>query len=118
MQVSKYHIILILAFLCGSCVEPYEPELEESQEVMVISGMISDRPGHHEITVSLSAPYRLPTYRGVDFCTVAVEDQKGNMIHYTNIGEGVYVADIPDSFLEVGDAVSLVVITADYRVYR
>ena len=116
MQVSRFLIILIL--LCGSCVEPYEPELEESQEVMVISGMISDRPGHHEITISLSSPYRLPTFRGMDFCTVAVEDQEGNTIHYTNTGEGVYEADIPASFLEVGDAVSLQVITADYRVYR
>lgn len=118
MPVNKYHIILILALLCGSCLEPFEPELEESQEVMVISGMISDRPGHHEITVSLSSPYRAPTFRGVDFCTVAVEDQEGNMIHYTNIGEGVYVAEIPASFLEVGDAVSLLVITADNKVYR
>ncbi len=118
MPVNKSHIMLILVLLCGSCVEPFEPVLEESQEVLVISGMISDRPGRHEITVSLSSPYRLPVFQGVDFCMVAVEDQEGNMVHYTNIGEGVYMADLPDSFLEVGDAVSLQVITPDDLVYR
>lgn len=118
MSVNKGYIILLLFLLCGSCVEPFEPLLEESQEVLVISGMISDQPGRHEITVSLSSPYREPVFQGVDFCMVAVEDQEGNMIHYTNIGEGVYVADLPDSFLDVGDAVSLQVITPDDKVYR
>ena len=118
MPVNKLHIILILVLLCGSCVEPFEPLLEESQEVMVISGMISDRPGRHEITVSLSSPYKQPVFQGVDFCVVTVEDQEGNMFNYTNIWEGVYVADLPDSFLEVGDVVSLQVITPDDKVYR
>ncbi|RLD69624.1 MAG: hypothetical protein DRI98_10060 [Bacteroidetes bacterium] len=118
MSVNKIHIILILSLLCGSCVEPFEPVLEESQEVMVISGMITDRPGPHKLTVSLSSPYKKPVFQGVDFCVVSVEDQEGNMIPYTNIGEGVYVADLPDSFLEVGDAVSLQVLTPDDRLYR
>ena len=118
MLVIRLHIILILVLLCGSCVEPYEPVLDESQEVMVISGMISDQPGLHSVTVSLSSSYKLPVFQGLDFCTVSVEDQAGNMIHYTNVGEGIYEADLPDSFLEVGDAVSLQVITPDDRLYR
>lgn len=118
MSESSLHIILLLALLCGSCVEPFEPELEESQEVLVISGMITDQPGPHEITVSLSSSYKLPVYQGLDFCAVSVEDQEGNMLHYTNTGDGVYEADIPDSFLEVGDAASLQVITPDDKVYR
>jgi hypothetical protein len=40
------------------------------------------------------------------------------MQNYNNIGNGTYVADLPDSFLEVGDAVSLLVITPEDRVYR
>jgi hypothetical protein len=54
----------------------------------------------------------------VDFCIVAVVNQEGDMVHYTNSGAGVYVADLPDSFLEVGDAASLQVITPDDKVYR
>ncbi len=107
-----------LVLLCGSCVEPFEPVLEESQEVLVISGMISDRPGRHELTISLSSPYKEPVFQGVDFCMVAVEDQEGNMFYYSNTGAGVYEADLPDSFLDVGDAVSLLVHTPDDKVYR
>ena len=108
---------MFLVLLCGSCVEPFEPVLEESQEVLVISGMVSDRPGPHKVTVSLSSNYKQPVFQGVDFCVVAVVNQEGDMVHYSNTGAGVYIADLPDSFLEVGDAASLQVITPDDRVY-
>ena len=118
MPVNKFHIILTLILLCGSCVEPFEPMLEESRKVLVISGMISDQPGRHEIRVSLSSPYKELVFQGVDFCMVAVEDQEGNMVHYSNTGAGVYVADLSDSFLEVGDAVRVQVLTPEDRLYR
>ncbi len=118
MSESKLHIILALCLLCSSCVEPYEPVLEESQDVLVISGMITDSPGRHEVKVSLSSPYSFPAFQGVEHCLVNVSDQDGNMIHYSDEGNGVYSANVPDSFLEVGDAVSLYVLTPDRGEYR
>jgi len=118
MPLNKLHIIWALCLLCGSCVEPYEPVLEESQEVLVISGMISDSPGRHEVRVSLSSPYSFPEFQGVEQCLVNVTDQDGNMIHYADQGEGIYAADVPEAFLEVGDAASLYVFTPDGREYR
>ncbi len=118
MSVNRFHIILALCLLCTSCVEPYEPVLEESQEILVISGMISDSPGRHEVTVSLSSPYRFPEFQGMENCLVHVSNQDGDMIHYTDEGEGRYAADVPDSFLGVGDAASLYVLTPDHGEYR
>jgi hypothetical protein len=118
MSLNKLHIIWALCLLCVSCVEPYEPVLEESQEVLVISGMISDSPGRHEVRVSLSSPYSFPEFQGVEQCLVNVTDQDGNTIHYTDEGNGTYVVDLTDPFLEVGDAASLYVFTPDGREYR
>jgi len=118
MPVNKIYIILLLGFLCGSCVTPYEPELEESQEVLVISGMISDRPGSHEVTISRSSPYRQPEFKGLEACVVSVTNQDGDMIFYTDVGAGIYEADVPDDFLDVGDAASLYVMTPNQRVYQ
>jgi hypothetical protein len=111
-------MVLSFCLLCASCVEPYEPVLEESQEVLVISGMISDSPGRHEVMVSLSSPYRFPEFQGIDGCLVNVSNQDGDMIHYFDEGDGVYVADVPEDFLEVGDAASLYVLTPGQREYR
>lgn len=118
MSVNKLPIVLALCLLCGSCVEPYEPVLEESREVLVISGMISDGPGRHEVRVSLSSSYRIPKFLGVEHCLVHVSNQYGDMIHYSDKGGGIYSADLPDSFLEVGDAASLYVLTPDHGVYH
>ena len=113
----RLHIFPVLFLLLGSCVEPFEPRLEESQEVLVISGMISDSPGPHTVSVSLSTPYRDPVYHPLPHCLVSVINQDGHMIHYLEEEEGIYLADIPDSFLEVGDAASVQVIT-EWGEYR
>lgn len=118
MSVSNLYILIDLCLLCSACVEPYEPVLEESQEVLVISGMISDKPGRHEVKVSRSSPYHAPEFQGVEHCVVHVSDQDGNMIHYSDQGDGIYAVDLPESFLEVGDAASLYVMTPNSREYR
>ena len=111
-------MILLLGLLLGSCVTPYEPELDESQEVLVISGMITDHSGLHELTISRSSSYRLPEFQGLEQCVVTVTNQDGDMIVYTDAGEGIYEADVPDDFLDVGDAASLYVMTPDQREYQ
>jgi len=118
MPVNRIYILLLLYAICNSCVEPYEPALDETREVLVISGMISDQPGRHTVTVSRSVPYKNPAFQGVEQCVVTVTDQDGNMMFFNGEGEGVYSAYIPDSYLEVGDAVSLHVVTPDDREYR
>ncbi len=85
---------------------------------MVISGMINDHPGRQTISISRSSPYRKPDFQPVENCVVSVTDQDGNMIHYADEGGGTYAVDVPDSFLEVGDAVSVYVVTPDMKEYR
>lgn len=118
MPVNSFHIILLLGVLCGSCVVPYEPALEESQEVIVINGMISDSPGRHEVRVSLSSPYSNPEFRGLGSCQVRIENPYGESIQYQEERDGVYAAEIPDYYLMVGDVASLVVISPDGNEYR
>lgn len=85
---------------------------------MVISGMISDRQGRHTLSISRSSPYQTPLFQPVEHCVVTVTDQEGNMIHYSDEDEGIYSANVPDSYLDVGDAVSLHVVTPDMKEYR
>ena len=117
MPLNKSYILLLL-LLCASCVEPYEPELEDSESVLVISGMITEKPGRHTIRVSRSSPYRNPEYRPVEFCLVRVYNQDGNSVEYFDEGEGIYAADIPESFLDIGDAASLQVVLPNTLEYR
>jgi hypothetical protein len=115
MQVSKYHIILMAMLMCHSCIEPYDPVINEVQEVMVIDGMITDEPGVQKVTVSLSTPYNNPVYEPVSGCVVSVQDGAGTMVFYSESQEaaGVYEAYLDEPFLGVGKVYSVQVITPD-----
>lgn len=118
MPVSKLDIFFLFCLVCSSCVEPFEPVLDENREVLVISGRISDQAGRYTVSVSRSSPYKKPEFQPVEFCVVNVTDQDGNILHYTDEGEGIYAVEVPESYLEVGDAVSLYVLTPDANEYR
>ncbi|GAG55301.1 unnamed protein product, partial [marine sediment metagenome] len=84
MPANRYYIILLLLLMmCNACIEPYEPVINEAQEVIVIDGMISDRPGNHRVSVSMSSPYGDPVFRPVGGCVVSVQDNLGNIEFYT-----------------------------------
>ena len=121
MPANRYYIILLLLLMmCKACIEPYEPIINETQEVIVIDGMISDRPGNHRVSVSMSSPYGDPLFRPVGGCVVSVQDNLGNVEFYTEDWEteGVYVAWLDEPFLGVGKAYSLQVITSSSGVYN
>lgn len=118
MQVNRLHMVLALWLLCGSCVEPFQPEIRETQESVVISGAITDQPGIHQVTVSVSTPYNNPSYMPLSGCVVRVEDDHGNLAVYQETRPGVYEADLDASFLILHRSYSLLVNTPDGRDYR
>jgi hypothetical protein len=120
MQVNRYPIIfMMLLLVCHSCIEPYDPVINESQQVMVIDGMITDRPGLHRVTVSRSTPYNSPSFEPVGGCVVTVTDNLGNMEFYTPSWKekGVYEAWLDEPFLGVGKSYSLQVVTSSNSEY-
>ena len=121
MPANRYYIILLLLLMmCKACIEPYEPIINETQEVLVIDGMITDRPGRHQVTVSLSTPYGDPEFKPVGSCVVSVQDNLGNIEYYTEDWqtEGVYEAWLDEPFLGLDKVYSLQVITSSSRVYN
>lgn len=107
--MNSYSIALLAALACTSCIDPFEPEIRESQSVMVINGMITDIPGIHEVTVTRSTPYNDPHILPVSGCVVTVEDETGTYHSYREQSPGLYRADLPASFLSVGRTYSITV---------
>lgn len=102
---------------CSSCIEPFEPVINESPKVLVINGKITDQPGMHYVEISRSTPYRKPSYQPVSGYVVSVTDENGEMILFNERENGKYSADIPGSFLAVGKAYRLQVFTPNQREY-
>lgn len=119
MLKFKFYILILLLLVFKACVDPYEPVINETQEVMVIDGMITDRPGLHQVRVSISTPYSDPEFKPVDGCVVSVTDDQGNIEFYDDSWEesGVYEAWLDEPFLGIGKAYSLQVVTPSNRIY-
>lgn len=119
MPANRFYILILLLLVFKACVDPFEPVINETQEVMVIDGMISDRPGLHQVRISISTPYSDPEFKPVDGCVVSVSDDLGNIEFYSESWEeaGVYEAWLDEPFLGVGKAYSLQVVSPSNRIY-
>jgi hypothetical protein len=118
MPVNKSHFSLLLLLVCVSCIEPYEPEINESQDVLVISGVVTDQAGFQYVTISTSAPYNAPEVKPLSGCVVSVADESGNIRVYTEQEPGLYEAYLENAFLGVGKSYSLHVLTSSGGEYR
>lgn len=116
MRINR-HIGYLMLFL-GSCVYPFHPKIDEIQDMMVINGKITDRPGEHVIEVSRASPYNDPGFFPVSGCVVRVEDEGGEGVSYEEYEPGVYRAYLDGSFLGLNKAYKLFVFTADGREYQ
>ena len=99
MPANKYHSLLVFLLALASCVVPYEPEINETQEVLVISGSLTDKAGFHYVSVSLSAPYNEPELKPLEGCVVSVEDERGDLRVYHEQIPGLYEILLGSDFL-------------------
>jgi hypothetical protein len=116
--VSKLPCIGIILLCAVSCIDPFHPEIKETEDLLVINGSISDRPGWHYIEVSRSSPYNEPGFKPVNGCVVRVEDENGRGVTYYEYQPGVYWANLEASFLGVNKAYKLLVYTQDGEEYQ
>ena len=118
MHQNKWTIAILFAVLCSGCIEPFEPEIEEQDQVMVIDGGINDSDSIQTITVTTSSPYNNPKFQPVSGCVVRVEDDAGNGVVFQEIGNGIYQASLEPGFMEVGRAYKVQVFTPDEKTYE
>lgn len=116
--MSKLLGIGFLLLCMYSCIESFHPEIKESQDMLVINGSISDKPGWHFVEVSRSSPYNEPGFIPEKGCVVRVEDENGRGVTYSEYQPGIYRADLDESFLGVNNAYRLNVYTQDGMEYQ
>jgi hypothetical protein len=104
--------------LGAGCIEPFEPDIEESGTSLVIDASITDQPGIQSIYISRSSPYHNPQFLPVERCIVRVEDATGNSITFPETENGVYQSTLEPGFLSVGNAYKLIVVTPDDNMYE
>ena len=117
MQVIKHLATGLILIVAATCIDPFHPRLTETQDLLVVNGMITDQPGIYRVEVSRSSPFDDPAFLPVEDCVVRVADDKGSTITYSENSFGVYTAYLDSDFLGTNKAYQLYVRTPDGREY-
>jgi len=117
MRVIKHLTTGFVLLVIASCIDPYHPRLTEDQVLLVVNGMITDKPGEHVVEISRSAPFDDPAFLPVKKCVVEVADDQGSTVSYSESSPGIYTAYLDSSFLGINKAYQLYVHTPDGKEF-
>lgn len=112
-------VIIFISIILHACVEPFEPNIDKYENILVIDGAISNYPGPYKVKISRSYPYNERYPEMVEDAIVKIIDDKGNEFSLNNASDkrGVYETD--SNFLaQVGVGYKLQVITPENKTYE
>jgi hypothetical protein len=107
MKKIYYILLFFLLLLLNSCVTKFTPQTSEDKEILVVEGLISDKPGTNIIKLSKSMPLGgSSNAKPVSGWVVAISDELGNSVSFDEKDEGTYT---PPSFFhgEIGRSYTL-----------
>lgn len=97
MKNSVNIIFFILALLITSCISQFIPQTNESKELLIVEGMITDQPGTNSVILTKSMPLgQKSNANPVTGCIVMVSDDRGMKVQFTETTPGLYIP--PSSF--------------------
>jgi len=111
-------IVLLLAPLLHTCITPYDPDVSDYENLLVVDGVITDGPGDHFVYLSRSYPYNelsgeVPEAGAV----VSISDDRGNMAFLEETEPGTYLLKQGDLDLQTGSSYQLSLELADGDQY-
>jgi hypothetical protein len=94
--MKNLHHLLILVFLLflSSCITEFIPQTTKDKNIIVVEGLVTDKPEIYTIKVSKSNPLgSLTSSKPLRGCIVSVTDDTGNSFEFTETAEGTYTSD-------------------------
>ncbi len=115
-KYTPFILFLIVVFFTA-CVEPFEPEIEKYENILVIDGLISNYPGPYTVKISRSFPYYEKVQEMVSKAFVKIIGSNGTEIILDEINNGIYQTD-SNFQAQVGIEYKLHVETPDTMTYE
>jgi hypothetical protein len=94
MKLLQKNILILFLLLTSSCVTKFIPKTSEDKEILVVEGLITDKPGANIVKVSKSLPLGTKsTAKPVNGCIVTISDDLGNNFNLNESVAGTYQTD-------------------------
>lgn len=93
MRNSINIIFLFITLLFTGCISQFIPQTNESKELLIVEGLITDQPGTNSIILTKSMPLgQKSDANPVTGCVVIVSDDQGSKTEFSETSPGVYSA--------------------------
>lgn len=90
MKKIIFYIFGII-FLLQTCVEPFNPEIDDYDNLLVVDGLISNKPGPYTIKLSKTSSLDFPDFLYETGAQVIISDDQGNSEILSEPTAGVYI---------------------------
>ncbi len=116
---AKHLPFWILVMLClPTCTEPFFPELDEFDNLLVVDGTVTDGPGPYIVKLATSARLDITNYEPWSGADVAISVEGGPRYALSEVVAGEYHTDSLAFRGEVGKSYRVEVILPDGRQYE
>ncbi len=117
--IMKGGILLgLVLVLVSSCIEPFEPEITESQMTLVVDGLFTDGDMPSQIILSRSFGFDETEPTFVTGATVIIEDDQGGSTTLSEVADGIYETDPLQFRGEVGKSYRMLASTPDGQQFE
>jgi len=111
-------VFLFVAFSLLTCIDPYYPQIDNYQNLLVVDALITDENSSYYVRLSRTTETPSETPDAVTGAQVSVTDNLGNTRVFTEILAGLYKSDSTSFTGSRGRAYTLHVTTPDGKVYE
>ncbi|MBN1143908.1 MAG: DUF4249 family protein [Bacteroidales bacterium] len=117
--MNKAFLILALTIIVvWSCREPYKPDIDTDQQVLVIDAFLTNYPGYNFVKLTLAVPYdSAGAYPAVSNATVYLTDNTDSVFYFEETGAGYYEPVTFDFEGVINKSYILTVIAPDGNTY-
>ncbi len=107
-----------ILLLIHSCVDPFRPDLEESENVLVVDGLISNMPGPYTVKLNFSSDVYEPIEKAISGAKVTIIEEGGEEEILTEVGSGIYQTAVGGIQGSIGKNYQLKIETATGKTYE
>ncbi len=113
-----FYPLIFAGLLLQSCIEPFEPDIEGFDEILVVDGLISNEDQKARVIISRSFAYDENRTNPESDAVVFVENEAGNQFFLEELKDGEYVYAKSDFQPRAGEFYRLTILTDDGNNYR
>ena len=118
MRINATFILIFILLSFTSCIKEFIPNVKKYDELLVVEGAITDKPGPYTVKVSMSGKLQQLSYNPLSECIVEIADNTGNSETLTEVSEGIYKTDSSGIQGVVGRKYKVKISTPEGQLYE